>query len=102
MIIIPTLLALAATIAAVVMVVLTIANIIDWFRSRNAITEADKNRLKLTFQERLQNGNFGTVQAIYDEDSETVVAIRKVESESVDEQLREAHSEQDLISWKIA
>jgi hypothetical protein len=96
-----TILAIAATLVAVTIALLTIGAIVDWFRSRNDILESDKDKVAVTIQEALQSGNYRTVQAIYDRDTDTVVDIRKVDAKSVDEKVRAAHQDSDLVVWKI-
>ena len=81
-------LAVAAIAVIVVIVILTYDEIINWFRERSQIKEADQDNIAFTLQSKLANGNYKTVQGVFNTDTSRVLEGRTINSRNVDGTVR--------------
>ena len=93
-------LALLGGVAVIVVLVLVIETIIDWFKNRNAIKEKDKDNIAFTIQEKLKSGKYKTIQGIFNAREETLEDAVVYESEDIDKELREAHIDNELVIYE--
>lgn len=75
-------------IAIIVIKFLNLDRIIDWFRGRNTLTQADHNNLAFTVRESLSNGHFGIVQGVFDQGSGEVLEVTKYDAQDVCDDLK--------------
>jgi len=92
-------LAWAAVAAVVVLVVLNWNDILAWFNSRNDLQQSDKNHVAFTLQERLKNGNYKTIQGIFNKMTSQVVEGQVLQHEKMDGDLAKAHENQPLVVY---
>lgn len=95
--------AIAAAVVAIAATVVAIVywdDIVNWFRNRSRLVQEDEARIAFTLQERLKNGNYKTVQGIFDTDANAVVEGRAMESRKVDETLEACHADSALIVYE--
>ncbi len=90
----------ALGVAAVILTVIYWNDIVEWFRSRNDIKEADKNNIAFTIKENLRSGNYKVVQGIFNKETEELKDVRIMESESLDDQLMKHHEGQELVIYE--
>jgi hypothetical protein len=81
---------------AVYVAFLTFVEISDWFQ-RNRRVNADQ--VGFTVQDRLRNGNYKTVQGVFNRATEKVDAVREIESSGIDGNLRHYHRDDDLVVY---
>lgn len=92
-------LAVAQVAAAIYVVFLTFAEIVNWFDSRRNLSTVDRDRLGFTLQDMLNNGDYRTVQGVFNKTSETVEDARTVTSNQVDDQLSGYHRGKRLVVY---
>ncbi|MFE3196025.1 hypothetical protein ACFXHA_43990 [Nocardia sp. NPDC059240] len=79
-------------------VVLRYSQIAEWFRSRRGVRSrgygaADRRRLGFTLQDLLANGEYRTVQGVFDAGTGEVEAgVRSIRSRAVDSTMRSIHA----------
>ncbi|MCK6512128.1 hypothetical protein L6R29_19515 [Myxococcota bacterium] len=93
-------LAAVATVAVTVLLIVYWNDIVDWFRSRNDIKVEDRDNIAFTLQEKLANGNYKTVQGIFNTRTNTLKDGRAIESKQVDEELHQLHKEEELVVYE--
>jgi len=87
----PILLAVLAGIAFTAVVVVVFLNwgrIIDWFRSRSKLKQADRDNIAFTVKESLNNGSYSTVQGVFNTRTEQVLDAVKYEAKDVCDELK--------------
>ena len=88
-------LVVAGVAIAAIIAVLTYDEILSWFQPRTHLLEKDRTIVGYTIMKYLQNGNYETVQGIFDTDSQQVLEARSIESKQVDYELKQMHIEND-------
>ena len=93
-------LAISYITAALYMVFLTFTDIADWFANRRSVSPQDRSRLAFTLQDMLQNGQFQTVQGVFNTARQQVETdARKLISTNIDSQLASYHQRQRLVIY---
>ncbi|HBE16588.1 MAG TPA: hypothetical protein DDW51_02965 [Cyanobacteria bacterium UBA11367] len=77
---------------------LTFKDVVSWFRNRQS--KINKDSLPFTYQEKLRNGQFKTIQGIFNTRSNEVDEARSINSEAIDSAIRDAHRYDPLIVYK--
>jgi len=86
--------------AIVVLVILKWKDILNWFRNRQKLKESDKANIAFTLQERLGNGDYKTVQGIFNKRSNEVLDAEQSQSKKVDEELSRHHRDNELVVYE--
>jgi hypothetical protein len=84
-------LVLAGIAVAAVISLLTYEEILSWFKPR--LSASEKNIIGYSIMKHLDNGNYNTVQGIFDTDSQQILDSRTIESKEVDYELEKLHEE---------
>jgi len=92
-------LAAAVALTLIVLVMLNWETIVNWFRAREELKESDKDNIAFTLQEKLTNGNYSTVQGIFNKHTNTVEDGVKYKSEDIDEEVAKAHRKESLVIY---
>ena len=93
-------LAAAAALAVLAIVVLTFAEVVSWFTQRNDIYEQDEDHIAFTLKQKLDAGEFETVQGIFNKRTSKMAEARKVKSSKYDSKLNEKHKKSELVIWE--
>ncbi|GAA4683392.1 hypothetical protein [Phytohabitans rumicis] len=91
--------AIANIAAAVYIVFLTITEIVSWFRNNRRLSQNDTREVGFTLQKRLANGDYNTIQGVFNQSTNEIAAIREVNSSSVDGDLARNHQGNDLAIY---
>jgi hypothetical protein len=91
---IPIILLAVAGLAVVVLAVLNYERIIDWFLKRKKLKESDKENIAFTLQEKLENGNFKTIEGIFNKRDNKVLEAEVTEAKEIDEKLAKLHNKE--------
>jgi hypothetical protein len=89
-----------ATAAVVVLAILVLSDVIEWFQARQQLCQADSDMIAFTLQDRLANGRFKTVQGVFNKKTSLVVEGRRIESERVDKKLAGLHRDGGLAIYQ--
>jgi len=89
-----------AAIGVITVTRLTWNFIINWFRNRTQLKNADKDNIAFTIQEKMQNKRYKTVQGIFNQRTNEVVDAQEVSSDKVDEQIKELHRDNELVIYE--
>ncbi|GHV85527.1 hypothetical protein AGMMS50230_11350 [Spirochaetia bacterium] len=92
-------LAVAASVAVIVIAVLNWDRIIEWFRSRQNLKQSDKDNIAFTLKEKWESGQYGTVQGIFNTRTGELLDAEKTHAKSVDEKVAEIHSKEELVLY---
>ena len=92
--------AVAQIASAIYIVYLVISEIVDWFQSNRKLTENDRDEIGFTLQNRLKNGQFNTVQGIFNQSTNSVEAARNVKSSMIDDNLANYHRQSELVIYE--
>lgn len=93
-------LGLVAVLAVAVVLVLKWDEIVHWFQHRNDIKDADRSNIAFTLQQKLDSGEYKTVQGIFNKRTSTVVEGRAVQSKEVDGELAAVHAANELVVYE--
>lgn len=93
-------LATAAALATVVVAVLSIDSIVDWFQERIGHRSTD-DKLAVTVLQHMEAGNYTVMQGVFDVESEEFDSQRVVEATDIDRSFVAAHNEQGLAVWDV-
>jgi hypothetical protein len=85
---------------AIVVPLLIWKDIVDWFRGKRKIKEADKANIAFSLKNSLENGNYEVVQGIFNPNSEELLDGQKFQAENLDEQLVAAHKDKELVLYE--
>ena len=100
--VLPLLIAIGAVIIGMAvfhLVLLNWSRIKDWFSQRQALALSNKNNVAFTLQERLKNGNYSTVQGIFNQKTNTLLDGQKYESEEIGKKLAKRHRNESLVLY---
>ena len=85
--------------AAIVIAVLSYEKFMQWFQRRQGLVQSDKNLVKLSLMKRYQNGNYRTVQGVFNTVTREYVEAQATESQSLDSRIINAHNEEGIAIW---
>ncbi|EDL59249.1 hypothetical protein [Gimesia maris] len=89
-----------AIIAGIVVTVLSIDSIVDWFREQLGHRQVS-DRLAVTILQNLEHGNYQVVQGVFNTSTQEYESQRTVNSSEVDQQFLSAHNEDGLAVWNV-
>ncbi|MFB9451715.1 hypothetical protein Dvina_20500 [Dactylosporangium vinaceum] len=92
-------LAIAQVAAAIYIVFLTFSEIVDWFSNRRSMSSVDRSRLGFTLQDMMNNGQYRTVQGVFNQAVGSVEDARTITSGDVDSTLAGYHQDQRLVVY---
>ncbi|SRR5258708_3146043 len=82
-------------------VILTIDEILKWFKSYRNLALTDINIVGTTIKEAMHNGNYIIVQGVFNKRSQKMVASRKIEAKQLDSELMRRHSSERVVIYDI-
>jgi hypothetical protein len=86
-------------IAVIVVAVLTMDVLIEWFRDRLAQVLGNPKKLNVTVTDALESGNVSYIQGIFDTEEEAFTEARRIKAGEVDDDVRQAHSRHPVAIW---
>jgi len=90
----------AVALAIVILVVLTLKDVIAWFKARTTAYHKDAENVAFTIKEDLKAGKYTIIQGIFNKRTATFVDGRKVECDQVDKDLAAAHTNSKLVVYE--
>jgi uncharacterized membrane protein len=86
----PILFAVLAGLALVAIVVLFLKwnQIVNWFRNRQSLKQADRANLAFTLKESLENGKYSVIQGIFNQRTNEVLVAEKYDAGDVCDELK--------------
>jgi hypothetical protein len=94
--------AATATLTALVMKFLSWDKILGWFRGRQKLVESDKENVAFTLTQSLASGNYSVVQGVFNKRTNELFSAdagQKYEAEEIDDQLKQAHKNNELVIY---
>ncbi|EHJ14653.1 hypothetical protein [Crocosphaera watsonii] len=85
--------------AAVVIAVLSYEKFMQWFQQRQGLVQSDKDLINVSFIKRYHNGNYRTVQGVFDTGTSEYVDTQTTESHSLDSRIANAHNQEGIAIW---
>jgi hypothetical protein len=73
--------------------------IVNWFLARKDLKNSNKDNIEFTLQEKLKNGYYKTIQGIFNKNTNELVDGEMIVSEQIDDQLAEAHRNNELVIY---
>jgi hypothetical protein len=95
---IPSLASLGA-VTVVRVVLLTFTVIVDWFAERTASGYRGGDCVLVTIADELRGGHISLVQGIFDTEAGVFLEARRIEAADVDERVRAAHVDNQVVLW---
>jgi hypothetical protein len=92
---------IAGTAAVASIVILTIDEILNWFKNHRNLAVSDFNNVGVTIKEAMHNGNFVVVQGVFNKRTNSMVASRKIEAKQLDSELMRRHSRERVVEYNI-
>jgi len=89
-----------AIVTIVIVILLKWDDIVNWFRSRQTLKESDKANIAFTLQERLKNGDYKTIEGIFNKRTEKILDAKQVQSKNIDDKLKKAHQDKELVLYE--
>ncbi len=88
-----------AAFGAVVIVVkiLTLTGVVEWFRKRSALKAADAANIAVAIKRAREDGKVTYVQGIFNTNTEKLLDVQEFEAEKLDEDLAKLHSKNDVV-----
>jgi hypothetical protein len=83
---------------AIVVLILRLRDIINWFKNR--ITESDKEKLAFTIKELLKNGQHKTIRGIFNKSTNKILDAEQIQSNEIDDELAKAHENNELVIYE--
>jgi hypothetical protein len=94
------LLAAAAALAVVVVAFVYWDDIVNWFRSRHELIEADKDNIAFTIKQKMANGDFKVVQGVLNKRTNVLADGQVIQTKNVDAGLEQAHEGKELVIYE--
>ncbi|QMW05438.1 hypothetical protein [Spirosoma foliorum] len=94
------LLAATTAVSVVIVLILTFLEIVDWFTDRNDLKLEDEDNIAFTLQEKLETGDYKTVQGIFNKRTNTLKDARKVQSNKIDKELKSLHKDNEIVIYE--
>lgn len=85
---------------AIILALLTLAEVWDWFTARDRITERDADVLRVTVADHLASGNYRVVQGLYSKRTDSFVDSRTIEAEDLDSDLQDYHENDKVVVYQ--
>jgi hypothetical protein len=85
--------------AVIVVAFLKWSAIVDWFKGRRKLKEADKKNIAFTIHNALESGHHGVVQGIFNTDTNEVLDGQKFEAKEIAAELEQAHETEELVVY---
>ncbi len=92
--------AAAAIVVFTCAVILFGPHIISWFKKHSEVINADASKVAFTLKEKMTSGDCSFVQGVFDQTTEKVIEVRRIESQQVDDELREVHAAKTLAIYQ--
>lgn len=89
-----------AILASIVVAVLSIDSIVDWFREQLGFSHTN-DRLAVTVLQNLKQGDFKVVQGIFNTSTGEYESQRLVEASQVDQRFLAAHDSNGIAVWEV-
>jgi hypothetical protein len=92
----------AVAVVGMVLIVLGLlywSKIVDWFKGRQQLKQSDKDSIAFTIQQKMETGEFKTVQGIFNTDSNELLDGVQYQSDNIDEKLAELHRKDELVVY---
>ena len=83
--------ALAAGLVVITAIIATFVDIIDWFTHRHTLYFSDADNVAFTLAKHWEDGNYNTVQGVFNTRGKHIVDGRNLHSQNVDQDLANAH-----------
>lgn len=93
--------AIAGTAAVASIVILTIDEILNWFKNHRNLALSDINNVGVTIKEAMHSGNYVVVQGVFNKRTHKMVASRKIEAKQLDSELMRRHSREHVVEYNI-
>lgn len=93
-------LATVAILTTIVVSILSIDNIVDWFQEKLGYRRTD-SKLAVSVLQHMQAGNYKVLQGVFDTRSQMFESQRVVEARNIDQSFVAAHNEQGLAVWDV-
>jgi hypothetical protein len=84
----------------ITIIILTLAEVLSWFTTRNDLYYSDEDHIAFTLQQKLQTGQYETVQGIFNKRTTKMAEARKVKSDQYDEGLAARHKKAELVVYE--
>lgn len=91
----------AGTAAVASIVILTIDEIMNWFRNHRNLALSDANNVGVTIKEAMSSGNFVIVQGVFNKRTHKMVDSRKIKAKQLDAELMRRHSRERVVEYNI-
>lgn len=91
----------AGTAAVASIVILTIDEIMSWFRNHRNLAVSDFNNVGVTIKEAMEGGNFVVVQGVFNKRTHKMAASRKIKAKQLDAELMRRHSRERVVEYNI-
>jgi hypothetical protein len=88
------------TIAVIVVALLTMGLLIDWFRNRAAQVNSDPDKVAVTVADAIENGDVSYIQGIFDTEKGAFTEARRIKADRVDGDVQRAHSTHKVAIWE--
>jgi len=75
-------------------------DLVNWFQSRHNLKTSDRDHIAFTIQQNLKDGQFKTVQGIFNKRTSQLVDARNVDSKDVSAEQKEHHRKDELVVYQ--
>jgi hypothetical protein len=84
--------------AVVFVIIITFAEIVEWFQENEYRIENDE-QLAFTLKEFFDTGKYGIVQGIFDKGANKVLAGRRMQANEIDQETLLKHTKEELVVY---
>jgi hypothetical protein len=85
--------------AAIYVVYLVFSEIADWFQSNRKLAANDRREIGFTLQKQLANGDYNTVQGVFNKSTKSLGKVRAINSARIDDRLAGYHKNKKLVVY---
>ncbi|MEM8721850.1 MAG: hypothetical protein AAGE84_21560 [Cyanobacteria bacterium P01_G01_bin.39] len=86
--------------AAIFIAYLVISKIVKWFRDRSKLKQQDQDNIAFTLQDKLKNGQYKTVQGVFNTRTNDLEDARIIKSDKIDSDLSRMHKNDQLVVFE--
>ena len=92
---------IAGVAAAIVISVLKLQDVLDWFYQQDSLSTGDTDLLAITIKKEIEDDNVTIVQGVFNKRTQTLIDGRTIKTNQLDDELEARHRYHKVVQYSI-